>query len=60
MERAINLAEMSLEALDALRAQIDTELEARAFEEQLRQELQSHMKKQAWIESHHEAQRRRR
>lgn len=60
MERAINLATMSLEALNALRAKVDTELEARAFEQQLRQELQSHMKKQAWIESHHTAQRRRR
>ena len=60
VERVINLAEMTLEALDTLRAKIDTELEARAFEEQLRKELQSHMKKQAWIESHHETQRRRR
>lgn len=51
---------MSREALDALRAQVDSELEARAFEEQLRRELQSHLKKQAWIDSHHEAQRRRR
>ncbi len=60
VERAINLAEMTLEALDTLRAQVDTELEARAFEAQLRKELQSHMKKQAWIDSHHETQRRRR
>ena len=60
MEREIKLAEMSREALDALRAQVDSELEARAFEEQLRRELQSHLKKQAWIDSHHEAQRRRR
>ena len=60
MEQPINLAEMSREALDALRAQVDSELEARAFEEQLRRELQSHLKKQAWIDSHHEAQRRRR
>ncbi|MEX0430133.1 hypothetical protein [Spiribacter insolitus] len=60
MEREIKLAEMSREALNALRAQVDSELEARAFEEQLRRELQSHLKKQAWIDSHHEAQRRRR
>ncbi len=60
MERQINLAEMSREALDALRAQVDSELEARAFEEQLRRELQSHLKKQAWIDRHHEGQRRRR
>lgn len=50
---------MSREALDALRAQVDSELEARAFEQQLRRELQSHLNKQAWIDSHHDARRRR-
>jgi len=60
VEREFNLAEMSREALDALRQQIDTELEARAFEARMRQELRSHMNRQEWINSHHNAQRRRR
>jgi len=60
VEREFNLAEMSREALDALRQQIDTELEARAFEARMRQELRSHMNRQEWIKSHHDAQRRRR
>ena len=60
MEPSINLAEMSREALDALRERIDSELEARAFEAQLKRELQSHLNRQAWIDSHHEARRRRR
>ncbi|MEX0373883.1 hypothetical protein [Spiribacter pallidus] len=60
MERDINLAEMSREALDALRAQVDSELEARAFERQLRRELDSHLDKQAWIDRHHRAQDQRR
>jgi ribosomal protein S13 len=54
VERDINLAEMSREALDALRAQVDSELEARAFERQLRRELESHLDKQAWIDRHHQ------
>ncbi|MDR9413036.1 MAG: hypothetical protein RI552_00215 [Spiribacter sp.] len=51
---------MSREALDALRQKIDTELDARAFEARMRQELKSHMNRQEWINSHHDAQRRRR
>jgi hypothetical protein len=60
VEREFNLAEMSREALDALRQKIDTELDARAFEARMRQELKSHMNRQEWINSHHDAQRRRR
>ena len=60
MEYSFNLSEMSREDLNALRERVDSELEARAFEERLRRELQSHMNRQAWIDSHHQAQRRRR
>ncbi|AUB78707.1 MULTISPECIES: hypothetical protein [Spiribacter] len=60
MNRSIDLKALSREALDALRGQIDQELEARAFEQRLRRDLESHRNRQAWIDSHHSGQRRRR
>ena len=60
MESTIKLSELSREDLNSLRQAVITELEARAFEEKLRRELQSHMNREAWIQSHHEATRRRR
>lgn len=60
VEMPFNLSEMTREELDTLLQGIESELEARAFEDHLRREVQSHLQKQAWIESHHASQRRRR
>lgn len=60
MKRSIDLKALSREALDALRGQIDQELESRAFEQRLRRELESHHSRQAWIDRHDSSQRRRR
>ena len=59
VKNPLKLSEMSREALDELRQRVDSELEARAFEEQLRRELQSHMNRREWMDRHHAAQRRR-
>ena len=60
MNPSIDLKALSRDALNALRDRIETELEARAFEEGLRNDLQAHLSRQAWIDRHHQAQRRRR
>ncbi|AGY92331.1 hypothetical protein SPICUR_06835 [Spiribacter curvatus] len=60
MSSSIDLKALSRDALASLRDRVETELEARAFEDQLRRELQSHLSRQAWIDDHHQAQRRRR
>ncbi|UEX79359.1 hypothetical protein [Sediminicurvatus halobius] len=59
MESSVNLSEMSREELESLLQSVELELEARAFEDHLKREVQSHLQKQAWIESHHTTQRRR-
>lgn len=59
MESSVNLSEMSREELESLLQSVELELEARAFEDHLKREVQSHLQKQAWIESHHAPQRRR-
>lgn len=52
LARDFNLAAMSRRDLTALSEQIDRELEARSFEENLRREVDSHLQKQQWIQSH--------
>ncbi len=43
-----DLTSMSLEELKALLARVDGELEARAFENNLRREVEYHLRKQNW------------
>lgn len=59
METSLNLSEMSREELETLLQSVESELEARAFEDHLKQEVQSHLQKQAWIDSHHTGRRHR-
>jgi len=60
VETPFNLSEMTREELDGLAQSIDSELEARAFEDHLKREVQSHLQKQAWVESRHAGRRPRR
>lgn len=46
--RDFDLAAMTREELEALLARIDWELEGRAFEDNLRREVECHLRKQAW------------
>ena len=46
--RDFDLASMSREELEALLAQVDGELEARAFENNLRREVEYHIRKRSW------------
>ncbi|HET8700546.1 MAG TPA: hypothetical protein VFL97_02635 [Nitrococcus sp.] len=46
--RDFDLASMSREELEALLTRIDVELEARAFESNLRREVEYHLRKQSW------------
>lgn len=46
--RDFDLASMSREELEALLAQVDGELEARAFEDNLRREVEYHLRKRNW------------
>ncbi|WP_435104145.1 hypothetical protein [Arhodomonas sp. AD133] len=48
IERDFDLASMNLEELETLQRQVDSELEARSFEDNLRREVESHMRKQEW------------
>lgn len=47
-----DLASMSREELEALLARVDREIEARAFENNLRREVEYHLRKQAWPNRH--------
>lgn len=58
--RDFDLTAMSIEELEALQASVDSELDARQFEENLRREVESHLQRQAWIDSHHPPRNRRR
>lgn len=46
--RDFDLASMSREELETLLARVDGELEARAFESNLRREVEYHLRKQGW------------
>lgn len=46
--RDFDLPSMSREELEALLAQVDGELDARAFEDNLRRQLEYHLRKQSW------------
>ncbi|MDN5870102.1 MAG: hypothetical protein L0H73_05205 [Nitrococcus sp.] len=46
--RDFDLPSMSREELEALLVQIDGELDARAFENSLRRQLDYHLRKQSW------------
>ena len=55
-----DLATMSIKDLEALQASVDSELDARQFEENLRREVDSHLRRQAWVDSHQPQRSRRR
>ena len=46
--RDFDLASMSRAELEALLARVDGELEARTFENNLRREVEYHLRKQGW------------
>lgn len=46
--RDFDLASMSRTELEALLARVDGELEARTFENNLRREVEYHLRKQGW------------
>ncbi|MGD8711111.1 MAG: hypothetical protein PVF40_12020 [Ectothiorhodospiraceae bacterium] len=47
-----DLASLSREELEALLGEVDRELEARAFEDNLKKEVETHLRKQQWVERH--------
>lgn len=52
INRDFDFASMSHDELEALGNLIDRELEGRAFEERLRREVESHLRRQQWVDSH--------
>ncbi len=48
LDRDFNLVAMSRQQLSALGESVDRELDTRAFEENLKRELESHMRRQEW------------
>lgn len=38
--------------MEALLGEVDRELEARAFEDNLKKEVETHLRKQQWVERH--------
>ncbi|HKJ95851.1 MAG TPA: hypothetical protein VKA32_09515 [Gammaproteobacteria bacterium] len=60
LARHFDLTSMSTRELRSLAEQIDRELDGRAFEENLKREVDSHLQKQQWIQSHSAGNNRRR
>lgn len=50
--RDLDLTSLSRERLEALAAQVEREIDARTFEENLKRELDSHSRKQQWAANH--------